>query len=1015
MAENDWEEERRAMSGLRLDDGEGDIAGVDMKMEAGDSKMANGEVPSNSGRNSSKGELFKALDDGVSPSEKVTAAAEESKNSDTESDCDRSRPERETKSASGEAASLPNGCCMIAPKIAPATRKGKERVELLTNFWEVHVESKIVYRYDVAMFLGTPVNERAVDCLRGPRDDSASVSRRRLCLNALRFALETYRIVREGTAIIHDGAGMLFSSEDLSAALKERNGVLTISIEVLPVHIRRLIQRVDVNSITIEVGPCRDAAASFDMANLSSQTNRNLASIDRSWKQFYELLTSQDAVASERFTQFGAGCLYCQSSFEEVGHGFQRFFGAQKGIRFIEGNRPGPNNVVAALLLDHRVGLFFKNQDLMKSVCEMGGIERTNQFDFSSSGRGNGMNPKWNEVNEFVKGVRVSYFIGSTSNPISFVATGISDKPIKDLKYVLPNRAKAEVSVLAKFSDIDAHINPNWPAVKWRRFGNQVQYFPMELLKVDPNQRVPLEKQINARCTLRADKPDIRLNNIHRLLEALNLHSTGVRNRFLRAFGVTVSRLPKTVEGFRRAAPQISYAGNQSCPVDKIRYNWRPEKAKYVEGGKVDRILIVHGDERLFRNVRDCLQRTFASRGMLCGKVLSIFIDYRNLYELEDRLRKVFIETKKSEESSLIFFIDRLDNKSHDFLKLMERKYLIPTQQITAELAERLPRQPQSCNYLVSKTNLKIGGFNYDVVPESFAENIWIAKGRTLIVGYDVAHPGRPTRDELMNKMPPLRPSVVGFSFNGAAQQQMFIGDYHYQTPRREKVEREVLNARFKWMLDLFTRNRKVWPESVVITRDGVSEGQYRMVIEEELSAIREACEEFGNVRGREAWSPRFTVAVATKRHNARFFSENRGRIENPKPATVVDTDVVRSNVTEFFMQSHHPVQGTAKPTSYQLIVDENNMNMDELQALMLALTFHHQISDAPVSLPEPVYQADEWAKRGKSIWNAYMERHQPLYMEERGPYASVPIDFEGMTNRLAFWNTKLEERRVNA
>lgn len=123
-----------------------------------------------------------------------------------------------------------------------------------------------------------------------------------------------------------------------------------------------------------------------------------------------------------------------------------------------------------------------------------------------------------------------------------------------------------------------------------------------------------------------------------------------------------------------------------------------------------------------------------------------------------------------------------------------------------------------------------------------------------------------------MNKMPPLRPSVVGFSFNGAAQQQMFIGDYHYQTPRREKVEREVLNARFKWMLDLFTRNRKVWPESVVITRDGVSEGQYRMVIEEELSAIREACEEFGNVRGREAWSPRFTVAVATKRHNARFF-----------------------------------------------------------------------------------------------------------------------------------------------
>lgn len=30
MAENDWEEERRAMSGLRLDDGEGRIFSCDM-------------------------------------------------------------------------------------------------------------------------------------------------------------------------------------------------------------------------------------------------------------------------------------------------------------------------------------------------------------------------------------------------------------------------------------------------------------------------------------------------------------------------------------------------------------------------------------------------------------------------------------------------------------------------------------------------------------------------------------------------------------------------------------------------------------------------------------------------------------------------------------------------------------------------------------------------------------------------------------------------------------------------
>ena len=33
-----------------------------------------------------------------------------------------------------------------------------------------------------------------------------------------------------------------------------------------------------------------------------------------------------------------------------------------------------------------------------------------------------------------------------------------------------------------------------------------------------------------------------------------------------------------------------------------------------------------------------------------------------------------------------------------------------------------------------------------------------------MVVGYDVAHPGKPTRDEIMNKMPPMKPSVVGVS-----------------------------------------------------------------------------------------------------------------------------------------------------------------------------------------------------------------------------------------------------------
>ncbi|KAK6727333.1 hypothetical protein RB195_005182 [Necator americanus] len=947
-------------------------------------------------------------------------------NSDTESEGElKSRQESTTGSntmpvTSSTPKPLPSSleepnAVVLAAKKSPAKRQGKQKVHLLTNFWELSVESKVVYRYDVVMYLGTPTDERAIDLLRGPRDDSAATERQRLCMDALRYALEFYRILSQYSAVVHDGAAMMFSSKDLANALKEHSGVLTLDKADLPESIRRLICRVDVSTVTIEITPCRTAAASFNMADLSAQMNRNWAALDRSWKQFYDLITNQDAVFSGHFTQFGAGCLYYSSPLSErVGFGYERFSGARKGIKFIEGKKGNPSKVVAALILDHRVGTFFKNQNLMKSVRELSGLRNVDRFDFSHNGYRR-INKTWSEVNQYVKGVRMNY-LGSGTNPISFMAIGISEVPIKDLKDTLPHKARTEISVLTKFSDTKVDINPNWPAVK-RRIRGGVQYFPMELLEVAPHQRVSLEKQQIANTTPRADKPDVRLSKINSLLEALNLHDCGSKNLFLKAFGVKFAPAPKRVEGLRREAPGITFGNNRSLQIDKIKYNWKQEReTKYVNCASVDRVLIVHSDRtfKLPNNVEIALSMMFKNRGIRCNRFEKVHIRKDRDFEMEKQLQKVF-EANKDSKSILIIYIDRAESKSHEFLKLMERKYLIPTQQITAELAEKIKEKPQSCGNFVSKTNLKLGGINYEVIPESFAKNRWIAGGKTLVVGYDVAHPGKPTRDEIMNKMPPLKPSVVGFSFNGATHPESFIGDYHFQTPRREKVEDCVLNARFKWILELFRRNRSVWPERVVITRDGVSEGQYRMVVEDELGAIKEACMEFGNLHGRESWMPLFTVVVATKRHNARFFVEKGKYIENPQPATVVDTDVVRNDITEFYMLSHRPVQGTAKSTSYQVIVDENDMSSDEVQSLMLALSFHHQIVDAPVSLPEPVYQADEWAKRGKDIWKAYTDRHDLLLMEDRGEYAARPIDFEAMTSRLAYWKTNLEDRRVNA
>lgn len=91
--------------------------------------------------------------------------------------------------------------------------------------------------------------------------------------------------------------------------------------------------------------------------------------------------------------------------------------------------------------------------------------------------------------------------------------------------------------------------------------------------------------------------------------------------------------------------------------------------------------------------------------------------------------------------------------------------------------------------------------------------------------------------------------------------------------------------------LNLWIAKNKRGPDKILIYRDGVSEGQYKVVLEDELKQIREAC---SKVYGRRP-QPRITIVVVGKRHHTRFYptdartADNKG---NPLNGTVVDRGV---------------------------------------------------------------------------------------------------------------------------
>ena len=95
-----------------------------------------------------------------------------------------------------------------------------------------------------------------------------------------------------------------------------------------------------------------------------------------------------------------------------------------------------------------------------------------------------------------------------------------------------------------------------------------------------------------------------------------------------------------------------------------------------------------------------------------------------------------------------------------------------------------------------------------------------------------------------------------------------------------------------KDLLRTFYQTCGAKPARILFYRDGVSEGQFAEVMNEEVKAIRAACNSL-----EPGYSPKITFVVVRKRHHAGFIPlDQRGadRTGNCFPGTVVDSTIAR-------------------------------------------------------------------------------------------------------------------------
>jgi eukaryotic translation initiation factor 2C len=131
----------------------------------------------------------------------------------------------------------------------------------------------------------------------------------------------------------------------------------------------------------------------------------------------------------------------------------------------------------------------------------------------------------------------------------------------------------------------------------------------------------------------------------------------------------------------------------------------------------------------------------------------------------------------------------------------------------------------------------------------------------------------------------------------------------------------------------------KAWREvkgsvrpNIIYYRDGVSTGQYADVLSDEVAAIKRAWTDLFRKDSDSGKTDevKVTAIIGVKRHHTRFFPLDKDAHKNGncKAGTLVDQGIVSPFFTEFFLQSHHALHGTAIPTRYFVL--ENGLRFSD-------------------------------------------------------------------------------------
>ncbi|XP_024987369.1 protein argonaute 2-like [Cynara cardunculus var. scolymus] len=581
-----------------------------------------------------------------------------------------------------------------------------------------------------------------------------------------------------------------------------------------------------------------------------------------------------------------------------------------------------------------------------------------------------------NKVMSALEGLRVSVTHRRTNQ--KYIVSGLTEKLTNELSFELEDlegKKEPEIVMLTdyfqeKWEKVIVH--KTIPCLKLGN-GKKPNYVPMEFCVLAEDRRFPKEqlgreaaRQLKDLCLL---PPDFRRNEICSMMReeyGPGSHGGEVIQNF--EFGVGMDMT--AVDGRVMPPPILKLGGPRgttNTTVDRLKCHWNLLQGKrFVDGIPLERWAMIDfssADRWNRLNVNPFIGKLVNRCGSLGVHMKDPLVVHqttmREFLDV-DRLHRLFSQVvedcrrKDSGRLEMIVCVMACKDDGYKHLKwVTETKIGVITQCCLSVHANKA--SDQFLANLGMKINAKLGGSNVELI-ERFPR--FTGGDHCMFIGADVNHPAS------SNTLSPSVAAVVG-SVNWPAATR-YAARVSPQSHRKE----EIVDFG-KMCLDLvntYARQNGVKPNKIVVFRDGVSDGQFDMVLNKEMVDMKKAIYD-------EHYRPCVTFVVAQKRHTTRLFLSPDGRESgNVPPGTVVDTTIIHPSEFDFYLCSHFGGIGTSKPTHYSVIWDENGFSSDEMQKLIYHLCYIFARCTKPVSLVPPVYYADLVAYRGRMFQEVAME-----------------------------------------